>query len=164
MTTPDAVISVVRDNYDIVIAFGNLAVTFSLILLIYQTRQNHREQKHQTEIDSLKVLHSIRCQISYHWGEYLNGQNQDFHFGELLGQYEYACLTCNLYHMPTQAVLCFETELTETLCTIFSGEQGKTLYKQYLSGSDTFKEIRALLDRRADLVQQRNAFLKSQRS
>ncbi|WP_417795002.1 hypothetical protein [Terasakiella pusilla] len=157
-------IEVLRDCYDKIIAFGNIAVAATLFLLIYQTIKHHGAQKHQTEIDSLKVLHKIRCQISYHWQQYRKDIDQEFHLGELLGQYEYACLTCNLHHMSTETTQCFETELIETLCSLFSGERGEELYKQYLSGSDTFKEIKGLLERRADLVEQRNTFLKSQKS
>jgi len=62
--------------------------------------------------------------------------------------------------MSTKAIQCFEVELVETMCIIFSGEGGRARYEKYLSGPDTFKEVKALLKRRPDLVKDQVDFLK----
>ncbi|NVK17283.1 MAG: hypothetical protein HWE30_01160 [Methylocystaceae bacterium] len=163
MTNPDAIISVVRDYYDIIIAVANICVALTFIILAYQTKEQRNALKHQKEIDSLQVLHGIRCQISYHWEKYISQENCAFHFGELLAQYEYACLTCNLEHMSTKSIECFEAELVEVLCSLFSGKDGRERYKKHLSGPDTFKEIKSLLAKRPDLVKDQVDFLKQKK-
>jgi hypothetical protein len=163
MTNPDFIVSVIRDNYDLIIACANIGVALSFFALAYQTKKQRDSLEHQKEIDSLEVLHQIRCQISYHWEKYLANDQSEFHFGELLAQYEYACLTCNLEHMSTKAIECFEVELVETVCNIFSGNDGKDRYEKHLSGPQTFTEIKNLLKRRHELVSDQVSFLKQKK-